>query len=61
MYLDVKLQSDIRRFTYSKDTGTPPYGGGYGDTPKIWLDKYFIIKSILNEHEVRSLKKRGNK
>ena len=59
--LDVKLQGDIRRYIYSKDTGTPPYSGGYGDTPKIWMDKYFIIKSIINEYESREVKKRGNK
>jgi hypothetical protein len=57
--LDVKLQNDIRRYMYAKDTGTPPYSGGYGDTPKIWMDKYFIIKSIINEHEGREIKKRG--
>ena len=61
IFLDAKLQSDIRRYTYSKDTNTPPYSGGYGDTPKIWIDKYFIIRSIINEHESRSVKKRGNK
>ncbi|MAH47851.1 hypothetical protein CMI37_18665 [Candidatus Pacearchaeota archaeon] len=58
-FLDVKLQGDIKRYIYAKDTGTPPYSGGYGDTPNIWMDKYFIIKSIINEHEGREIKKRG--
>ena len=61
IFLDAKLQSDIRRYMYAKDTGTPPYSGGYGETPKLWLDKYFLIKSIINEHEIRRVKKRGNK
>ena len=61
IFLDAKLQSDIRRYTYSKDTNTPPFEGGYGNTPKIWIDKYFIIRSIINEHEVRKVKKRGKK
>ena len=38
IFLDTKFQSDIRRFSYTKDTGTPPYSGGYGDTPKIWIE-----------------------
>ena len=61
IFLDAKLQSDIRRYMYAKDKGTPPYSGGYGDAPKLWLDKYFLIKSIINEHEIRRVKKRGNK
>ena len=61
IFLDAKLQSDIRRYMYEKDTGTPPYSGGYGDAPKLWLDKYFLIKYIINEHEIRRVKKRGNK
>ena len=61
IFLDTKLQSDLRRYIYVQDTGTPPYDGGYGSTPKIWVDKYFIIKGIVNEYQNREMKKRGRK
>jgi len=61
IFLDTKFQSDLRRYIYVQDTGTPPYDGGYGSTPKIWVDKYFIIKGIVNEYQNREMKKRGRK
>ena len=61
IFLDTKFQSDLRRYIYVQDTGTPPYDGGYGSTPKIWVDKYFIIKGIVNEYQNREIKKRGRK
>ena len=37
--IDEKAQKDISRYTYTKDTGTPPYPGSYGDVPHIWTRK----------------------
>ncbi|QDP54243.1 MAG: hypothetical protein Unbinned4234contig1003_29 [Prokaryotic dsDNA virus sp.] len=44
-------QKDISRFVYSKDTNTPPYSGTYGDTPHIWIQKYYIIKQSMSLKE----------
>ena len=44
---------------YSDETGTPPYPGGYGDAPKIWIDKYYIIRGIINTNQNREIKKHG--
>tara|TARA_R100000234_G_scaffold101565_1_gene70649 strand:- start:182 stop:589 length:408 start_codon:yes stop_codon:yes gene_type:complete len=58
--LDTKFQGDLQRYSYCQDTGTPPFDGGFGSTPKIWIDKYFIIKGVINTHQQREVK-RGRK
>ena len=61
--IDEKAQKDISRFIYSKDTNTPPYSGSYGDTPHIWVQKYYIIKQamMLRDQKLREKAKDGNK
>ena len=60
-FLYTKFQRDLQRYSYSQDTGTPSYQGDYGSTPKLWLQKYFIIKGVINTHQSREVKKRGRK
>lgn len=60
-FLYTKFQRDLQRYSYSQDTGTPPYQGDYGSTPKLWVQKYFIIKGVINTHQSREVKKRGRK
>jgi len=45
--IDEKAQNDISRYFYSTDTSTPPYTGSYGDTPHIWIQKYYTIKEAM--------------
>ena len=61
--INEKAQKDISRFIYSKDANTPPYSGSYGDTPHIWVQKYYIIKQAmtLRENKLREKAKDGNK
>ena len=58
-----KAQKDISRYTYSTDTNTPPYSGSYGDTPYIWIQKYYIIKQamILRDQKLKKKAENGNK
>ena len=58
-----KAQNDISRYTYSRDANTPPYPGSYGDTPHIWLQKYYIIKQamMLRDKKLRDKAQNGNK
>ena len=62
--IDLKLQKDISRYIYTRDTGTPPYSGNYGDTPHIWLQKHHIIKNamIIRENKLmqKAQKENGN-
>ena len=61
--IDEKAQKDISRYVYSRDANTPPYSGSYGDTPHIWVQKYYIIKQamMLRENKLREKAKDGNK
>ena len=49
--LDEKYQKDIARYVYCNDFGTPPYKGDYGNQPKKWIDKSFLIKKIMNNQK----------
>ena len=61
--IDENAQKDISRYTYSQDANTPPYSGSYGDTPHIWVQKYYIIKQAmaLRENKLREKAQNGNK
>ena len=61
--VDEKAQKDISRYAYSRDANTPPYPGSYGDTPHIWVQKYYIIKQamMLRDNKLREKAKNGNK
>ena len=60
-YLNTKFQRDLQRYSYSQDTATSPYKGDFGSTPRLWVDKYFIIKGVINTHQQREVTKRGRK
>tara|TARA_Y100001938_G_scaffold142799_1_gene214626 strand:- start:519 stop:809 length:291 start_codon:yes stop_codon:yes gene_type:complete len=49
--LDQKLQDDIAKYVYCKNTKTSPYRGAYGDTPSLWIQKFFVIKSAMHQLE----------
>ena len=34
-------------YIYCQDFNTQPYPGGYGEQPVLWIEKAFIIKSVL--------------
>ena len=61
--IDEKAQKDISRYTYSTDTGTPPYSGSYGDIPHIWIQKHYIIRHamMVRDNKLREKAKDGNK
>tara|TARA_Y100000310_G_scaffold323879_1_gene384928 strand:- start:174 stop:638 length:465 start_codon:yes stop_codon:yes gene_type:complete len=46
-FLDEGHQRDIAKYLYCDETGVPPYNGGYGDQPRIWVDKYNTIKNAI--------------
>ena len=60
--IDKKSQKDISRYVYSKEANTPPYPGSYGDMPRIWTQKYYIIKQAmtLRENKLREKANNGN-
>ena len=60
---DKMSQKDISKYIYTKDTNTPPHAGSYGDTPRIWEQKYYIIKQamMLRDNNLRKKVQDGNK
>lgn len=61
--INEKAQKDISKYIYTKDTNTPPYPGSYGHTPKIWEQKYYIIRQamMLRDNKLREKAQDGNK
>lgn len=49
IFIDKGYQNDISQYVYCMDFGISPYNGSYGDQPKKWVDKYFIIKNATNK------------
>ena len=47
--LDAKMQKDISRYIYCTELGISPYPGDYSMQPQRWIDKFFIIKSTIND------------
>ena len=48
---DEEFTSDINMYFYCKDMNVSPYEGSYNKQPSKWVEKYYIIKSILNKLE----------
>ena len=59
LVLDQKFQNDILRYIYCEKFGTSPYIGGYGGTPKRWIEKSMIISNYISRKREKSLKKNG--
>ena len=65
-WLNKDCQDEISKYLYCKETSTPSYSGTYGDTPSLWIDKYYTIKKALIEKEntirnkIRKEKSHGN-
>ena len=49
--LDANAQKDICKYVYCSDFGISPYRGSYGDQPKKWIDKFFIIKNLMDKQK----------
>ena len=57
VFINKDCQNDISQYVYCKDFGISPYSGTYGEQPKIWIDKYFILKNAMNKVEERMHRK----
>ena len=51
--LDANAQKDISKYIYCSDFGISPYRGSYGDQPKKWIDKSFLIKKLINNQKLK--------
>ena len=56
MLIDAKAQKDIKRFMYAKQFNTSPYKGSYGEQPKKWVDKTFLLTHLLERQKAKAIK-----
>jgi len=53
--LDKQAQKDISRYIYSQQFGISPYRGTYGEQPSKWVEKSFLIKSIIEKKKSEAM------
>tara|TARA_R100000458_G_C8143463_1_gene153751 strand:- start:1 stop:384 length:384 start_codon:yes stop_codon:yes gene_type:complete len=53
--LDKQSQKDISRYIYSESFGISPYKGSYGEQPAKWVEKSFLIKSIIERKKTKAM------
>lgn len=53
---DKKYLKLLNQYVYCIETGTPAYGGSYGEQPARWVQYFFLIKNSLakKEEQLRS-------
>ena len=55
MIMDVEAQKDIARFMYSRQFNISPYQGSYGDQPKIWVEKSFLLNHLIERQKSKAM------
>jgi len=54
--LDQKAQKDISRFIYVRNFNVPAYNGSYGEQPKKWVEKSFLLNNLLERQKAKAMK-----
>ena len=49
-------QKDISRFMYSRQFNISPYKGSYGEQPKKWIEKSFLLSTLIEREKAKALK-----
>ena len=51
-----EYQKDISRFMYSRQFNISPYKGSYGEQPKKWIEKSFLLSNLIEREKAKALK-----
>ena len=51
--IDEKASKDISRFLYCREHGIPPYSGSYGEQPKKWIEKSFMLHNLIERRKAK--------
>ena len=54
--LDEKSQKDISRFMYVRNFNVPAYNGSYGEQPKKWVEKSFLLNNLIERQKAKAIK-----
>ena len=53
---DNQSQKDIARFMYARQFKISPYRGSYGDQPKKWVEKSFLLTNLIENQKAKAIK-----
>ena len=56
MMIDKNAQKDIARFMYARQFKISPYRGSYGEQPKKWVGKSFILNNLIERRKAKVIK-----
>ena len=56
MMIDNNAQKDITRFMYARQFKISPYRGSYGEQPKKWVEKSFILNNLIERRKAKVIK-----
>ena len=54
--VDKNAQKDIARFMYSRQFKISPYKGSYGEQPKKWVEKSFLLNNLIERQKTKAIK-----
>lgn len=46
-------QKDISRFMYVRNFNVPAYSGSYGEQPKKWVEKSFLLNNLIERQKAK--------
>tara|TARA_R100000734_G_C3319190_1_gene114590 strand:+ start:3515 stop:3895 length:381 start_codon:yes stop_codon:yes gene_type:complete len=56
MIMDFNAQKEIARFMYARQFKISPYKGSYGDQPKKWVEKSFLLTNLIERQKAKAMK-----
>ena len=56
MIINADAQKDISRFMYARQFNISPYKGSYGEQPKKWVEKSFLLNHLLERQKAKVIK-----
>ena len=54
--INENAQKDISRFMYSRQFKISPYKGSYGEQPKKWVEKSFMLNNLIERQKAKAIK-----
>lgn len=51
--IDQNTQKDIARFMYSRQFNISPHKGSYGEQPKKWIEKSFLLNHLVERKKAK--------
>ena len=54
--MNAKAQQDIARFMYSRQFNISPHKGSYGEQPKKWVEKSFLLTNLIETQKAKAIK-----